>query len=252
MIAGRDHDLDHEMAAMRGDVLDVVVVGAGRIPALAAMRTLGLRVSDPIRAIAAGSFVASLHLPAIVVIEPSARGVVPVLARLRHERPALRTILLSDDPAAACPDDIDEQLSADAPDDVIMGRLVVHLAHARASAPRRLLVADDTILDLDVRALRRRGRLIHLRPLECRLLEELARSPGRPLTREWLVDRAWTTPPPRGSRTVDVHVRWLRQKLEPDPRRPIHLLTVRGLGYRLDPEPDGPSPAVRITPPGRR
>jgi DNA-binding response OmpR family regulator len=38
---------------------------------------------------------------------------------------------------------------------------------------------------------------------------------------------------------VDVHVRWLRQKLEPDPRRPIHLLTVRGLGYRLEPDPDG-------------
>jgi DNA-binding response OmpR family regulator len=37
---------------------------------------------------------------------------------------------------------------------------------------------------------------------------------------------------------VDVHVRWLRQKLEPDPRRPIHLLTVRGLGYRLEPDPD--------------
>jgi DNA-binding response OmpR family regulator len=35
---------------------------------------------------------------------------------------------------------------------------------------------------------------------------------------------------------VDVHVRWLRQKLEPDPRRPIHLLTVRGLGYRLEPD----------------
>jgi DNA-binding response OmpR family regulator len=99
-------------------------------------------------------------------------------------------------------------------------------------------VADDTVLDLDARALRRRGRLIHLRPLESRLLEELARSPGRPLSRDLLIERAWPTVPPAGSRTVDVHVRWLRQKLEPDPRRPVHLLTVRGLGYRLEPDPE--------------
>jgi DNA-binding response OmpR family regulator len=50
------------------------------------------------------------------------------------------------------------------------------------------------------------------------------------------MERAWPSLPRHGSRTVDVHVRWLRQKLEPDPRRPIHLLTVRGLGYRLEPD----------------
>lgn len=253
MIAGRDHDQADRCVPTGGEVLDIVAVGPGRIPALVALCSLGLRVGGPIGAVAAGSVVAGLRHPAVVVIAPAARRIVPRLAGLRRERPALRTVLLSDDPDLAPPSGIDEQLPADAPDDVIMGRIVVHLAHARASAPRRLPVADETILDLDARALRQRGRLIHLRPLECRLLEELARSPGRPLTREWLVTRAWTTPPPQGSRTVDVHVRWLRQKLEPDPRRPIHLLTVRGFGYRLDPEPDAPAAAVEVaTLEGRR
>lgn len=239
-MVGRSGDIPSgETLALPVVAVDIVVVGDGSIPTMP-MRTLGLRITDPIRASAAGAFVAGLHQPAVVVVGPSARRILPVLARLRQDRPGLRILLLSKDPHAACPHGIDEQLAWDTPADVLMGRLVMQLAQARASSPRRLPVADDTVLDLDARALRRRGRLIRLRPLECRLLEELARSPGRPLTREWLVDRAWATPPPHGSRTVDVHVRWLRQKLEPDPSRPIHLLTVRGLGYRLDPEPAGP------------
>jgi DNA-binding response OmpR family regulator len=169
----------------------------------------------------------------------SALAVLPVLARARAERPDLRVIALTTDAGRTAIAGIDELLSAGVQPDELVGRVVVHLAHARAAAPRRLPVAEDTVLDLDARALRRRGRLIHLRPVESRLLEELARSPGRPLSRDWLMERAWSSPPPTGSRTVDVHVRWLRQKLEPDPRRPIHLLTVRGLGYRLEPDPDG-------------
>jgi DNA-binding response OmpR family regulator len=216
-----------------------VVVGAGPTPAL------GLRIGDPLGPSMAASVVAGLQQPAVVVIHPTAARAVPQLRRLRRARAGLRIILLSTHREAPCPEDVDEILPVDASDDVVMGRVVIQLAEARAAAPRRLPVADDTILDIDARALRRHGRLIRLRPLESRLLEELARSPGRPLTRDWLVERAWPSPPPHGSRTVDVHVRWLRQKLEPDPRRPIHLLTVRGLGYQLEPDPpaDISSPA---------
>jgi DNA-binding response OmpR family regulator len=209
------------------------------------MRALGLRIGQPLRPSVAASVVAGIQQPAVVVVHASAARVVPKLRHLRRDRADVRVILLSADREVSLPLGVDEVLPADASEDVIMGRVVIQLAEARSAAPRRLPVADDTILDLDARALRRRGRLIHLRPLESRLLEELARAPGRPLTRDWLVERAWPSPPPRGSRTVDVHVRWLRQKLEPDPRRPIHLLTVRGLGYQLEPDPpaDGSSPA---------
>ena len=215
-------------------VADVLVIGA-EVPALEAARALGLRVGRAPDDRSASTILGGIRQPAVAVIGSSVPGLVASIAGLRLERPQLRTILLVDDPTWPCPDGIDEQLDATLADDELVSRIVIHLAHARSSAPRRLPVADDTVLDLDARALRRRGRLIHLRPLESRLLEELARSPGRPLSRELLIERAWSSVPPHGSRTVDVHVRWLRQKLEPDPRRPVHLLTVRGLGYRLEP-----------------
>jgi DNA-binding winged helix-turn-helix (wHTH) protein len=216
-------------------VVDVLVVGT-EAPALEAARALGLRVGRSPDGPSTWSILSGLRQPAVVVMGAAETALVPPIAGLRAERPQLRVILLADDQTLPCPAGIDEQLDRAMPDDELVGRVVIHLAHARAAAPRRLPVADDTVLDLDARALRRRGRLIHLRPLESRLLEELARSPGRPLSRDLLMERAWPSVPPHGSRTVDVHVRWLRQKLEPDPRRPVHLLTVRGLGYRLEPE----------------
>jgi DNA-binding response OmpR family regulator len=95
-------------------------------------------------------------------------------------------------------------------------------------------VGDGAELDLTARALRRHGRLVRLRPMEFRLLEELARNPGRPVTREWLLRRVWGSHELDGSRTVDVHIRWLRAKVERDPENPEHLLTVRGVGYQLE------------------
>ena len=68
-------------------------------------------------------------------------------------------------------------------------------------------------------------------------MELFARAPGRVLTRGHILERVWG-PEHRGDpRTVDVHVRWLRSKIEPDPHDPVWLLTVRGVGYRLEPGP---------------
>jgi DNA-binding winged helix-turn-helix (wHTH) protein len=218
-------------------VADVVVVGVGDAPALDAVRALGLRISRPRDGRALRLLLDGLRQPAVVVARQSGPAQLSELARIRRARADLRTLLLTPHPRLPLPDGIDELIDVNLPDDEIVGRIVIHLAHARSAAPRRLPVADDTVLDLDARALRRRGRLIHLRPLESRLLEELARSPGRPLSRDWLMERASSSAPGPNSRTVDVHVRWLRQKLEPDPRRPVHLLTIRGLGYQLEPDP---------------
>ena len=67
------------------------------------------------------------------------------------------------------------------------------------------------------------------------LLTVLASHPGKAWTRRQLLDRAWGSGHDGDPRTVDVHVRWLRSKIEAEPERPVHLLTVRGVGYRLDP-----------------
>ena len=63
----------------------------------------------------------------------------------------------------------------------------------------------------------------------------LAGHPGRAYTRRQLLDRVWGADHDGDPRTVDVHVRWLRSKIEAEPGHPVHLVTIRGIGYRLDP-----------------
>ena len=100
-----------------------------------------------------------------------------------------------------------------------------------------LPVATDLDVELDLIAheLRRGGRPVHVRPKEFLLLAILASNPGRAFSRRQLLDLAWDTQRGIDTRTVDVHVHWLRSKIEAVPRQPRHLVTVRGYGYRLDP-----------------
>jgi DNA-binding response OmpR family regulator len=82
---------------------------------------------------------------------------------------------------------------------------------------------------------RRGGEVVHLTRTEFRLLCELASSPGRVFSRELLLERVWGYDYFGDGRLVDVHVRRLRTKVEGDPARPQHVVTVRGLGYKLQP-----------------
>ena len=82
---------------------------------------------------------------------------------------------------------------------------------------------------------RRGGEEVSLTKTEFRLLCELAASPGRLFTREILLDRVWGYNYFGDGRLVDVHVRRLRSKIEEEPARPRHVVTVRGLGYKLQP-----------------
>jgi DNA-binding response OmpR family regulator len=79
----------------------------------------------------------------------------------------------------------------------------------------------------------RDGEEVHLTKTEFRLLCELAESPGKVLSREALLDKVWGYDYFGDGRLVDVHVRRLRTKVESDPANPRHVVTVRGLGYRL-------------------
>ena len=82
---------------------------------------------------------------------------------------------------------------------------------------------------------RRRGEELSLTKTEFRLVCELAANGGRLLSRETLLERVWGYDYFGDGRLVDVHVRRLRRKIEDDPGRPRHLVTVRGLGYKLQP-----------------
>ena len=103
------------------------------------------------------------------------------------------------------------------------------------NAPERLQFGDVEI-DLERLLVHRQGRLVNLTPTEFRLLRYLVAHPGRPITRQTLIEAVWGYDSEIGyDRTVDVHVRHLRQKLEPDPAQPRYLITVRGVGYKFEP-----------------
>jgi len=88
-------------------------------------------------------------------------------------------------------------------------------------------------IDFERRAVTMRGEALRLTYVEFEVLAAMARSPGRVHTREMLLEQVWGDSAYRDSRTVDVHIRHLREKLERDPRSPEYLLTVRGVGYRF-------------------
>jgi DNA-binding response OmpR family regulator len=90
----------------------------------------------------------------------------------------------------------------------------------------------DLRMDFDKRTVSIRGEDVRLTYVEFEILAALARSPGRVFSRTHLLDRIWGDSSYRDPRTVDVHIRHLREKLESDPKTPELLLTVRGVGYR--------------------
>ena len=93
---------------------------------------------------------------------------------------------------------------------------------------------DDLVIDESRREIRRDGGVLALQPKEFELLLFLARNRGIALGRSLILERVWGWDFDGGSRTVDVHIRWLREKIEEDPARPSRILTVRGIGYRFD------------------
>ena len=80
------------------------------------------------------------------------------------------------------------------------------------------------------------GSVINLKPLEFDLLAFLVRNRGRAFSRDQLLEKVWEYDYEGDTRTVDVHIRWLREKLESDPKHPTRILTVRGVGYKLQPQ----------------
>jgi DNA-binding response OmpR family regulator len=95
------------------------------------------------------------------------------------------------------------------------------------------IVVNELKLDFERRVVTVRRRTLRLTYVEFEILAALARSPGRVHTREMLLEQVWGDSAYRDSRTIDVHIRHLREKLERDPRSPEYLLTVRGVGYRF-------------------
>ncbi len=95
------------------------------------------------------------------------------------------------------------------------------------------IIVGELEIDLERRAVKIRGDEPTLTYVEFEVLTALAGSPGRVFTRETLLGRLWGDSKYRDPRTIDVHIRHLREKVEADPSKPEYLFTVRGVGYRF-------------------
>jgi DNA-binding response OmpR family regulator len=105
------------------------------------------------------------------------------------------------------------------------------LAVPEDAADSERLAFKDLVIDLSRHEVLWQGEPLRLKPKEYDLLLFLARNKGIALSRDLILDRVWGWDFAGGSRTVDVHVRWLREKIENDPAEPERIVTVRGVGY---------------------
>ncbi|MCP5026455.1 MAG: response regulator transcription factor [Actinomycetia bacterium] len=118
----------------------------------------------------------------------------------------------------------------------LSARIRALLRRARTSDPGNThMVFGDLELIPDEGVVNLAGEPVHLTKTEFRLLVELASSPGRVFSREVLLERVWGYGYFGDGRLVDVHIRRLRTKIEPDASNPRYVVTVRGLGYKLQP-----------------
>jgi DNA-binding response OmpR family regulator len=118
----------------------------------------------------------------------------------------------------------------------LIRRVQMDHAEAQMDAQPKLtrLEFSDLKIDPGRREVLLREEVLLLKPKEFELLLFLAQNQGRVLSREVIVEQVWDWKYDVGSRTVDVHIRWLREKIEPDPSKPTRIITIRGVGYRFD------------------
>jgi DNA-binding response OmpR family regulator len=115
----------------------------------------------------------------------------------------------------------------------LAARIRALLRRARSVDEPSVLTFGEIEVRPDEGTVQRAGEEVHCTRTEFRLLCELATNPGKVLSREQLLDRVWGYDYFGDGRLVDVHIRRLRTKIEPDPANPRHILTVRGMGYKL-------------------
>jgi len=126
----------------------------------------------------------------------------------------------------------------------LLARVKAHLRRERlirekieqepAVKTHQLLIYGNLVIDLTRYELSVDGKPVQLKPKELELLIFLARHQGQALSREVLLERVWNWEYSGNTRTVDVHIRWLREKIEIDPANPLRIITVRGSGYRFE------------------
>lgn len=180
--------------------------------------------------------------PDLVILDwtlPDVQGV-EILKQIRSEQDFTPVIMLT---GRTAKEDIIEGLTAGADDYVtkpftweeLLARIssVLRRAQQVSQTPGKRLRFGDIIMDTASHRLWLADKELSLSPREYALLEIFMNNPRRVYSRDDLIERVWGLDYDGDTKTVDVHICWLRQKLEEDPARPKILQTVRGFGYRL-------------------
>lgn len=115
----------------------------------------------------------------------------------------------------------------------LVARVKAVLRRTRGDLPAEVIRAADLVIDLTTRTVRRGDERVETTATEFDLLVKLASQPGRVFTRGQLLDALHGVSFESYERAIDAHIKNLRKKLEPDPRRPIYIITVYGVGYRF-------------------
>ena len=229
-------------------VADTVLIVEDEVPMRRFLRSAltshGFRVAEA-GTVAEAEALATSAPPAAVLLDlglPDGDGL-ELLGRLR-EWSAASVIVLSargreDDKVAALDAGADDYLTKPFGTGELLARIRVALRHARArggAADDPVVVAGPIRVDQARHEVHVEGRLVHLTPIEYRLLVTLARHAGKVLTHRQLLREVWG---PRATQThyLRVHMAALRRKVEADPARPRWLTTEPGVGYRLRDEP---------------
>ena len=119
----------------------------------------------------------------------------------------------------------------------LMARVRAMLRRPRKTASARMaepLRSGSLAVDVDAHQASLNGEELRLKPREFDLLALFMRNPGRAFTRDQILEHLWGHDYIGDVRTVDVHVRWLREKIEADPSTPARIITIRGVGYRFE------------------
>ncbi len=112
------------------------------------------------------------------------------------------------------------------------------IAKATASQKDRFIRLPELIIDCQQRQVRRKDKIFHLTPKTYKLLHLLVNHKDKDLSRRAIMKDVWDTDYMGDTRTLDVHIRWLREKIEDNPNRPRRLITIRGVGYRFITQPE--------------
>jgi len=218
---------------MRSKILCVEGKYAGTPVFVEQLKVKGYKVRNALTGKDALASLASFRPQVAVVNAPSMRTTgVRICQALRENRKKLPIILIYDHGKDISVDDV-------AANEVLALPFTVRKLNNRIKAllpiqSKNCLKAGAVQLDLEQHQVRCQGRKTHLTPRLTSLLEVLMREPGAVVKRDDLFREVWETDFIEDTRTLDVHISWLRKALEKDPRKPKFLKTLRGVGYRLD------------------